>query len=185
MARRSCALAGRTMRARKTQMIGLLSPRRHALKGILLTLAGLVALGAMLPDALAQRPGQLSSARGKRWFTKQAPERTEGLISGRVESRKASRRALRQRAIEEARGGSSEPQEAQAQDGASSGNRTTEAPQPGQSSRNIRNPSTGSVAPSASGSGTKIKRRSAGRRGGGSGMSGKRRRSLLSPLFGG
>ncbi len=73
---------------------------------ITMMLAGLVVLclfSTVLPSAQAQRPGQLSSSHGKRWFNASEPEPTGGLLSRVFDSRKAHRQAARQEAVKQAK----------------------------------------------------------------------------------
>lgn len=146
-------------------------------------LLAVLALEVTLEFSEAQGPGHLSSSRGKRWFTKQEEPRTEGLLSRRIETRKARIKAQRDQAIAAATQESS-TDEAEAEEA-----------HPASPSEE-RSPSHRRAKPAASSSSdtaekmdtsrkksVKVMKRSVGQRGSGS-MPIKRRRTLLRPLFG-
>ncbi len=145
--------------------------------------------GLLLESCEAQRPGQLSSKRGKRWFNKSKPEskaeqgaqaqERKGLLSDGVERRKARRMAKRQEAIDKARNAAASEQATKT--GKKAATASGAAPKKAGSVATNANASTAPDAKSRPRA--TMMRRTTGRRGGGSGPT-KRRRSILTPLFG-
>ncbi|MFT4640619.1 MAG: hypothetical protein ACI8T1_003949 [Verrucomicrobiales bacterium] len=126
-------------------------------------------MGSLDPCLGADRPGQLSSSKGKRWFAKStAPESAEtkkGLLTDRTVRRAARREMARRAAVEKA----------------SSSASISSSP----SSSSIKTIKSSKVPKSADRSSSpapKEVRQSVGKRGDGMG---RRRRSFLKPLFGG